>query len=957
MWPDYRDAPEQTEQAEWALEQAHHAVLRTWVPEIKDMVLPTLGGEPLPPDLDAPVKAQSMALWAVLLDDWVVPARAMIWCYTFLLACHGMRLNPLNVPLTAAADPVVWLPRNPDFSKITPGPNKPMEENPDIRRGPSASGASENWTSDFPTWLAHFRELQKNWFTEEGDRAAYYREPPKAGPGILEMTADDEWPDFDTGDDEPEPPDLIRGTKYTPGRRNDTVADLVSLAWDTDPGQMKMAAQLIWDDPTNKRKLQRFLSEPNGKRISNTIPGRVRDMLVGSTNKRARQAIPMNLFREELGIWLDQVLVYGPKTPDRPTGGWVSRTRYRTRKDWIKDERYEKGSFQGFYEREYEPKLDKKPAMDFFKRFRDAAHSSGLEAAGIINQATIAAASGSGVDFDLLWVARMDARTRPTHFAADGQRQSIDGMFLVGGADLAYPGDPNGPPEQVVNCRCRVGMVEVGKPTPSEMRRSRAEKTEIAYRKVTGVVRAREDPDGIGYIIPMTWTEEDIRWRREIREQRRKAREAKKARTAAVDEEQENTVDAIIDTQTYRTFTDAVVAFIGVPTSDYRLLVKDIKLSWRSFPLPLMWCRQSKEGHSDSFTVGVIESGRVDGDRVLVSGYLLNTAEAGEAMELLDHRVTRPSIDMSGAEYVMTDEAGAVIPMEQVYDLPEGTKVFQAFTAGELMGVTLVSTPAFGDTALSLNDLPEVRALAAGLGVTYSAALFADPHLDRPTRPVLNPDTGRVYGHLAEFGHTYRGGRGEAVPRNRNGYANFHTSQVMLDDGRQLAVGRLTVKGGHAATAGLSPADVRAHYDNAATAFALVRVGEDSHGIWFSGTAAPGVDPDVLAMGLAAPLSGDWRDCGQGCLDLVAVHAVNSPGFPIYSGATGPDGRDVALVAAIPVGSTRLTITREDVKAVVMEALTEQRFAAERDAALARAEALLGSPRDRIAERLARAGL
>lgn len=52
------------------------------------------------------------------------------------------------------------------------------------------------------------------------------------------------------------------------------------------------------------------------------------------------------------------------------------------------------------------------------------------------------------------WLAVEDARTRETHAAADGQRVGMDEPFIVGGARLMYPGDPNGPAEEVINCRC-----------------------------------------------------------------------------------------------------------------------------------------------------------------------------------------------------------------------------------------------------------------------------------------------------------------------------------------------------------------------------------------------------------------------------------------------------------------------------------------------------------------------
>lgn len=52
------------------------------------------------------------------------------------------------------------------------------------------------------------------------------------------------------------------------------------------------------------------------------------------------------------------------------------------------------------------------------------------------------------------WVAHHDERTRHTHLAANGQTVAIDDPFIVGGAALAFPGDPSAPMEEVANCRC-----------------------------------------------------------------------------------------------------------------------------------------------------------------------------------------------------------------------------------------------------------------------------------------------------------------------------------------------------------------------------------------------------------------------------------------------------------------------------------------------------------------------
>jgi hypothetical protein len=66
------------------------------------------------------------------------------------------------------------------------------------------------------------------------------------------------------------------------------------------------------------------------------------------------------------------------------------------------------------------------------------------------------------VAFEKMWLATDDRRTRPTHDAADGQRVPLGSVFLVGGFPLAFPGDPSGPPQEVIQCRCTLLLVEPG---------------------------------------------------------------------------------------------------------------------------------------------------------------------------------------------------------------------------------------------------------------------------------------------------------------------------------------------------------------------------------------------------------------------------------------------------------------------------------------------------------------
>lgn len=58
-------------------------------------------------------------------------------------------------------------------------------------------------------------------------------------------------------------------------------------------------------------------------------------------------------------------------------------------------------------------------------------------------------------DVTKVWQAAMDLRTRDTHRFLHGQRVGLDGTFQsISGATLAYPGDPNAPASEHINCRC-----------------------------------------------------------------------------------------------------------------------------------------------------------------------------------------------------------------------------------------------------------------------------------------------------------------------------------------------------------------------------------------------------------------------------------------------------------------------------------------------------------------------
>lgn len=72
-----------------------------------------------------------------------------------------------------------------------------------------------------------------------------------------------------------------------------------------------------------------------------------------------------------------------------------------------------------------------------------------------------------------VWLSTEDSRTRPTHQEADRQRTLMSEPFRVGGAALLFPGDPRGPAQEVINCRCSMLPVVLGETLDWTDRQSR----------------------------------------------------------------------------------------------------------------------------------------------------------------------------------------------------------------------------------------------------------------------------------------------------------------------------------------------------------------------------------------------------------------------------------------------------------------------------------------------------
>ena len=93
---------------------------------------------------------------------------------------------------------------------------------------------------------------------------------------------------------------------------------------------------------------------------------------------------------------------------------------------------------------------------------------TGAQSAGRMD--SYAAAEKMGIKLKKEWLATLDARTRPSHAMLDGEQVAQDKKFSNG---CRFPGDPQGPPWEIYNCRCTLIAAVEGVDTSTAQRRAR----------------------------------------------------------------------------------------------------------------------------------------------------------------------------------------------------------------------------------------------------------------------------------------------------------------------------------------------------------------------------------------------------------------------------------------------------------------------------------------------------
>lgn len=257
-----------------------------------------------------------------------------------------------------------------------------------------------------------------------------------------------------------------------------------------------------------------------------------------------------------------------------------------------------------------------------------------------------------------------------------------------------------------------------------------------------------------------------------------------------------------------------------------------------------------------------------------------------------------------------------------------GFVVTETPRVGEATGVPRdgIEAPADGTEV----TLDAVTASAAGLApVAPPADWFTAPEFDELT-PLTVDDDGWVSGHAWAWDtcHTGIPDACTTAPHSHADYAYFHLGEIECDDGSRVACGKITLDTGHADRS-LGRVQAAAHYDHTGTVVAHVVCGEDEHGGWVTGALHSECDADKARLLRGAVLSGDWRNV-NGNLELVALLAVNVPGFPVPRVkalvAAGEDGAEVMTLVAAGVHAG-VTDEQRLAKVAALAAMSAPRFA------------------------------
>lgn len=345
----------------------------------------------------------------------------------------------------------------------------------------------------------------------------------------------------------------------------------------------------------------------------------------------------------------------------------------------------------------------------------------------------------------------------------------------------------------------------------------------------------------------------------------------------------------------------------GVATGDGRKIEKNA-LYWENGPWPLMAVLETTEGHDGATLVGRIDTLNRNENNQIEFTATLDGERGGEVARLIKEKMLNGiSADLDDVtSTIETVNGREIVSMDDLLSAEANKEeLLTVAKRGRTRAGTITPLPAFVEVQLELTEKAEEPVAASGSEDTEAEAVTASvtkleskklPPIEWFQNPNFNAATDlhiedrHIYGHIALWGTCHIGIGGTCVmpPKTQQEYAQFmrHSVKAWCKDCERselVSTGPLTAAPGHAPKGGMSLTQVKAHYDDISYGFADVTIGEDAYGIWVNGRVRDTADEAQIQNFRASGLSGDWRRI-DGNLELVAVLAVNTPGYPIVKG-------------------------------------------------------------------------
>lgn len=281
-----------------------------------------------------------------------------------------------------------------------------------------------------------------------------------------------------------------------------------------------------------------------------------------------------------------------------------------------------------------------------------------------LNDSTVTAARE---DPELLirWVTMRDEDVRGTHRPLEGQMILPGGTFNVDGNALHYPGEPVGPPEIWINCRCMAMPFSGGEMSTLTAASDPAETVEAV-------------PDDT---VPPEWDDDmdiEVPWH-------------------------------------------GILAVEGIPTGDLRRFASQA-LTFDQFPLSLTWQRAAADRHDGAVVIGRITNAWTGEDGLVYGeGMFRLSPEADEVIDMIangDIRGVSVELDSIAMEY--SDADGNPINLETAAG---DTDVYQHLTAGRVRSATVLPVAAFAESYVALGPWPEGEGLVAACAPCIAAEM------------------------------------------------------------------------------------------------------------------------------------------------------------------------------------------------------------------------------------------